>query len=1158
MRKLIPDFIVQKLDLGELNGTMDSYVLNADLIGFTSLTHALMRYSHAGVEVLTDTMNALFTPVLAVIENRGGFVVGFAGDSFTAVFTEGSAMDLLSAAIEIRDLIAHHGKQITEFGEYEMAVRIGVAAADLDWSIVKTEFKSVFWFSGAGIDRAIAAQHRAQENEVMASAELCHETAGSCQFNAIDAQYCIVDSVSLTPLRTFPKTEKLSYAPFLPEVITRFTAAGEFREVLSCFINMADPDPEQIAFIVKSAGEKGGYFNHIDCTDKGWMAYIMFGAPLGYEKTTERAMGFADGVRTKCKENVRIGLTQGKAFAGFTGSRDRAEYTALGMAVNLAARFTMFAAWGEIWFDERIRLDLGDALIYESLGKMDYKGYPRKITVNRLIDRYEPKTHALYSNEFLGRDKELAQLESSCEPLWKGKAAGVSYIYGEAGQGKSRLVYELQQKLGNSVQCVSLLTDSIHRSALNPFSYWIRHQFTDGLAGSIATRRDDFRMHFREFVSRVQAVAGGAKIVKELGRIESVLAGLIGLEWEGSLYANLEPRYRPSVTGFALRSLLEAHCLLGPALLIIEDLHWLDQESEEVLSIITRRKSNLPYKLIITSRPLDDGSLPAIDLDKNIPVTTIVMSGLSVSKVSELMQDLLSEKAEASLVNYVFESSRGNPFIVEQLSQYLLESKHIIMGEAGYRLSIETRELPQGVQALLVARIDRLDTELKRTVQTASILGREIAVEVLSKMIETLEERPEYLNELIIHSQLHEGEKEHIWNPLGKIKYLFNHNLLREAAYDMQLFRQLKKQHLLAAQIMEILYVGDRTQFAQIAGHVDNGGNWERAIEYYNKAGDYERELYHFDLSVKYYDAALQLNRKHRGEWQIETARSLDNIGTASKFKGDLDEALAYHEQALSIRKEILGPKHAETADSYYDIGAIRFSQGDYDQALEYSEHALKIWQEVLKADSVEIAYCLGNIGNVCFRQGDYSLALKYYEEALSVLQRLFGPMHPKTAYTLNNIGGVYSEAGKHVKALEYYEQALYIFKEALGESHPDTASSLNNMGNGYYNQGDYEQALEYYSQALAAFKAALGERHSDVAFELNNIGVLYDRKGETAKAIGYYLQALDIRTEVLGEAHPYTINVAAHLAAAYGQIKDDEKAAEYRAMVELKGQGGA
>lgn len=1152
MRKLIPDFIVDKLKLEQLHGGMETFVLNADLIGFTALTHELMRYSHAGVEVLTDTINAVFTPALSVIESRGGFVTGFAGDAFTAVFTEGSAADALSAAVEIRDLIVHHGKQITEFGEFELAVRIGVAAAGLEWQIIKTEFKSVFWFSGAGIDMAVSAQKQAQVNEVIADLELCKLAADFCKSTPIDKHYCRIDRVDLTPKQAFSKTGKVSYALFLPEVITHFTAEGEFREVLSCFINMAVPDAEQIAFIVQSAEKNGGYFNHIDNTDKGWMAYIMFGAPLGYERTTERAMGFAHEVKTMCKENIRIGLTQGKAFAGFIGSRYRAEYTAVGMAVNLAARFTMLASWGDIYFDERIRLSLGETAESESLGDLEFKGYPHPITVNRLINKYEPKSHGLYPNLFMGREAELAQLVKSCQALKEGKFAGLSYIYGEAGQGKSRLVYELTHKLGDSVQCISLMTDPIHRSALNPFSYWIRNQFTDALTGSIATRTDDFRMHYRKFMLKVQRMPGTESILTELDRIESVLAGLIGLEWEGSVYANLEPRYRPSVTGFALKSLLEAYCLFRPVLLIVEDLHWLDTASEEVLSIITRRESNLPYKLIVTSRPLDDGSHPTIDIDPDITVDIINMNGLGIAEVSEVMQDLFFEKAEPSLVDYVYEASRGNPFIVEQLSQYLLQSQHVVLGQDGYRLSIETRELPAGVQALLVARIDRLDAELKKTVQIASVLGREFAIEVLSEMIEVLEDRSEYLNELIVHSQLYEGEKEHIWNPLGEIKYLFSHNLLRDAAYDMQLQRQLNKQHLLAAEIMELLYVGDKTQFAKIAEHVDLGGNWEKAIEYYNKAGDYERELYHFNLSLKYYGTALLLNRKHRDAHHVELARSFDNVGTACKFNGDLDQALLHHDEALSIRKEVLGLKHPDTADSYYDIGAIHFIQGNYDQALVYSEQALLIWQEVSAADSVEIAYCRNNIGNVRFRQKDYGPALQCYEQALSILQNIFGPMHPQTANALNNIGGVYSEIGEDDKALEYYEQALYIFKEAVGESHPDTASSLNNMGNIYSNKGDFDRALEYYLQALAAFQATLGERHSVVAFELNNIGILYDRKGDIHKAISYYEQAVDIRTEVLGRKHPYTISAAKLLADAYTQLGNEEKAAAYREMVEL------
>ncbi len=1147
MRILIPDFIMTKYRQKQYEGILNAYVLNADLVGFTALTEAMMRHSYSGVEVLIDTIKSMFSPALTAVENRGGFITGFAGDAFTAVFPGGSARNVVSAAFEMRDYIVQNGKKTTEFGEFELGLRIGVSFGKVAWNIINTEVQSAFWFSGEGIILAVGAQEIAQSNEVIADQKLCLEMGSSlCSYVDIDNRHCRIDKIIIAPLKPFPPQSEESYQSFMPDEITSMTTEGEFREVVPCFVNLAEPKKEQVENIICTARNLGGFLSNIEYSDKGWVLYVIFGAPLEYEKTAMRAIEFALEVQAFCGKNIRIGMTRGMVFAGFVGSQNRSEYAALGMAVNLATRFMTQAKWGDVWFDHPIQIAVGKSVAYHSLGDLVFKGYPLPVSTFRLLHKHKNSNPSSYQRRFIGREAELVELEASCRLLKEGKFAGVSYIYGEAGQGKSRLVYELAQKLGEKVLCFYLQTDSIYRSSLNPFAYWIKQQFTTSLTGSIISRREDFRKHWADFTDQVKLVPDSSQICRELERIESVIAGLIGLEWEGSIYANLEPKYRPTVTGFALKSLLEAYCLFKPVILVIEDLQWLDTESEEVIVILTRRASTIPFKLILTARPLDHGKKTILKMDKDVPVEEINLVGLNRQQIALFMKEILHHGVDSKLTEYAFSISQGNPFIVEQFTIYLLESNHLIISGDLYHLKEQTEKLPVEVQSLLIVRMDRLEAELKRTVQTASVLGCEFASIVLCGMLEILENRPEDLNDMIVQSQLHAGEQEHIWNSVNEIRYIFSHSLLRDAAYAMQLKKQLKKLHLLAGQIMEQHYAEDKAKYEEIAFHFDNADDWLTAIKYYTKAGNHEKELFHFDASLKQYLKVLALNQKHQGKRHPDTAVSLNKIGKVYWGKGEYDTALTYFEQALSIREEAFGNLNINTADSINSIATMYYLMVKYDKALELYNQALSIWREVLGSQHPDTASSLNNMGNVYDAKGEYDNALNYYQQALTIRQEVFGIQHPDTAASFNNIGDIYDHQGDYNKALIYYQQALSIRQAVLGSRHPGTAISLNCIADVYSETGEFEKAISYYEQALSIRREILGHRHPETAISLNNIGNVYDNMGEFDKALNCYEQALFIRLVVFGDNHPETAAILNNIGCVYDHKGEYDLALPY------------
>jgi len=955
----------------------------------------------------------------------------------------------------------------------------------------------------------------------------------------LKSHYSILESSLLPDSLTGVTHKCLSQKLFIPEQILGLKTDGEFREVLSCFINLAAPREEHIRKINSLCERYGGYFNNIECSDKGWIGLVLFGAPVAYEKSSLRAVDFAYELRLLLRKRIRIGLSYGSSFTGFIGSGKRGDYTAIGMAVNLAYRYMQQAGWGEIWCDNHIRNKTDNIVHNENLGLLDFKGFPYAIETFRLLSKKGLADVSFYRTAFIGRRSELNKLAAGCESIWQGKFAGVTYIYGEAGQGKSRLIYELQQKLEEKVQCFILKTDSIHRQPLNPFAHWIRQLFTTKMTCSITERRKDFRHNWAEFKKRMKQSNVSTGELQEIERIESIIAGLIGLEWEGSIYANLEPKYRPAVKGFALKTLLETLCLVKPVILVIENLHWLDKESEEALQILSRRAADIPCKMIFTSRPLDEGNYPSLKLDPEVEVDTIYLDGLEQDETNDLMTSILHKDLVPEIVEYVYSLSRGNPFIIEQFSHYLDETDILVAHDDKYRLKGKALELPKGLQTVIVARLDRLEAELRRTIQTASVLGLEFAVDVLSKMIEILEHRPEELNDLIVKSQLHLGEQEHIWHALSEIRYIFSHALLRDTVYNMQLKKQLKKLHLLAGQIMEKLYAEDKTRLSEIARHYQIAEELGKALKYYEKAGDFEKERYYFIPSLKYYNEALEISQKIHDIKSPEIALILKKIGSVHFSNDDYNEALKYFEQALSIRKELYGEGHLHTADSLEDMGLVYHNKGEHDKALRYYEQALRVCKEVLGEKHHDTAVIINDIGILYRDKGDYDNALTCFRKSWSIKKGVLGERHPGTAACLTNIGVVFAYKQNFDEAIKCYEEALSINKESLDKMNPGTAIILNNLCNTYNNKGDYDQALLHIEQAIHIWKNIFGVRHSNTATGIMNMGNVFYYKGDCDRALSCYEQSLSCFKEVFGERHPLVADCLANIGGINCSIGD-------------------
>ncbi len=1144
MHIFLPEFIVENAKDKNYAGKIEASVLSVDLNGFDSLINNLLKSPDNETDSIFEVMNYVFTPLIEVIRNHGGLIAVLTSNSLTAIFPGNNKSGAINAAIQIRDFLRKISRSIKEFGYHSISANIFMVNGCVEWFVLPGDHETVYWFTGPAMEKLVLARSNPRLNQIVMGKNMLDNT--KLQVKRINREFCILEEAEITEEPNLKENSRLVRNSSIFALIRDLEDKGKIQNKLCCYINLSMLIEDHLNTILSLCAQYRGFLSRVDPVDKGWSALMLFDVDEHNDKKRARVVNLAMQLQVLCKENIRISLTSGKVYSGIIETQQYSNVVTAGLPVDLAERLMKKAGWGEIWCDGNVHKLAEVLLDTEEVELLRLEEDSEEIEVWRLYRSNERKEFSHYLTDFIGRNDELEKLERSCNPLWEGENAGITYIYGEAGQGKSRLVHQFKQMLGNRVEFFFLITDSMQQTPLNPFSNWIKSQFTSKIARSLSEYREDFRSQWSEFMQKVEKITHSKQIIKELERIESIIAGMIGLEWEGSVYSDLEPKYRATVKGFAFKSLMEILSMMRPIVLVIDNIQWLDQESEEILMILTRRTTTMPCKVILTSRSLDNGDYPQLKFDNDVKEERIYLGGLDEEQSSELIESILQRDVSPEIVRYVYSLSNGNPLLIEQMTQYLETTGRLEIRNDCFYLKDQSFELPKGLMSAIVSRLNRLGPELKKTVQIASVLGTEFSAQILYEMLETQEKRTDYLNISVVRTQLLLAEQEHIWHATSESTYIFNHSLLCDVVYKMQSRQRLKQLHLLAAQILRTYYSEYKLMLAKVAEHYEKSGEWELAVEFYTQTGDYYKEQCYFIQSLKNFEKALLMLKKTAGDRSLEKAELLSNIATVYYLKGDFDKALDCHQQVLGIREKLLNPKSLEVANSYREISDVYIKKSDHVQGLKYTEKALAIYKEKFDDEKLEIAVCLHNLAAVYKMKNEYTSALEYFQQANQLTCNIYGEEHFHTAKNLTAIGAVYTEIGDIDQAITYHERAKTIYESTIGKRRPQTAISYYNLGINHIFKGKMTKALDYLEQALAIQRDIFGERHSDTSDTVYCISVVYSRLGDIKTSLAYYKEALSINKELFGERHPNTAAILNGIGSMYIKKGDFNKASGY------------
>ncbi len=1164
MKNLIPHFISEQFEKQCFEGNFQAVTMFIDISGFTAMTQALMKNGKEGAEILTEVINRVFTPSIDAIYKYNGFISTFAGDAFTAIFPteKTSVLSAFSSALEINKIFEKIRLQKTKFGNFQLTVKIGLSVGKVDWKIIRSKKQNSYYFRGKAINNCAYSEHNCEQNEIIFDKNFYHEIHKKhdkdIEFSKKTDEFYILNKLNKTVSTNLPEhfetkadSSNSIQEHFIPKSIINLKTRGEFREIISCFISFTETSnfEKRISKIIELTDQFGGYFNKIDFGDKGGVILVLFGAPTGKEKLFKRACDFALAIRNLNFEDfkTRIGLTFGTAFAGFVGSEKRDEYTALGMTVNLSARYIMKAEWNEIFVDRYIFPQTKNNFKIDYISDIKFKGFIEKIPVYKLINKKETIQKSPYQGKLVGREKESQRLGEIIQPIYDGKFGGIVYVDGIAGIGKSRLVNELKEKGERrngkeekvKINWFYMPCDEILRKSFNPIINFFNGYFEQSKSNSNKANKLNFEKKLNNLIKKTES----SKIKNELFRTKSIIGVLVNLYWKNSLYEQLDAKGKYENTLYSVKNFIKAESLQKPVIIELEDGHWIDPDTKKILKILTTNVQSFPFMIISACRFRDDGTefdfgltgveskrinLEYLSKDGSKQLILEKLENLRVVRTQDdnsnkkdekyqkvkthnkLDSTLLSNRNVKSIqtpsipsntINLIYKKSEGNPFFIEQIILYFRENR---LFDDEFNIKTEKFKIPSNINAIIIARIDRLKMELKEVIKIASVLGREFSINILSKM---LMKHP-------IGEQLLEGEKEVIWEALTELKYIFKHALIREAVYEMQLKKELRKLHKLAAEVIEENFKDEiESYYQELVNHFEKAEISEKIMEYLEKAGDYAKENYENENAINFYNRLLQ-----NSNIKFPISKRVDTIlkkGDILKLIGKWKEAEKMFRKALRLSEEIEDKKRI--AYSNGSIGWQLQLQGDYEKAREYFEKQLKISEKL--GNKKEISKAIGNIGIVFSNQGKYTKAIECYEKQLKIGEELRSKKEISKA--VGNMGIVFSNQGNYPKAIKCFEKQYEISEELKNKG--GISKAIGNMGIVYWRQCNYPKAIEYYKKQLK-ISEELGNIRG-ILIAVGNMGSVYRNQSNYSKATECYEKQLKI-CEELGDKSGISIAV--------------------------------
>ena len=814
------------------------------------------------------------------------------------------------------------------------------------------------------------------------------------------------------------------------------TIDGERKMVTALFADikgstelMADLDPEEaraiidpaLRIMVRAARSYEGYVVH----STGDGIYAVFGAPIAYEDHPQRGVYAALEMQKKLREHagrlatlrkptieVRIGINSGEVVMRAVETGGRPEYSSIGHAANLAARLQTLAPAGSIAVSERTRQLVEGYFEMRPLGPATVKG------ISDPIDAYEVTGLGTLRrfqvsmrrglNKFVGREADLQRMRRPLELAMRGEGQIVASV-SEAGTGKSRLLFEFSKTL--PPECKFLEAHSMSHgkaTAWLPVIELLYSYFGITNADDAATRRQKIS-------------ASLAALDPALGDSLPYLLGLLGVIEGPDPLQMMDPRIKRQRTLEGIRQIILAESLRQPVVMVFEDLHWIDEQTQALLDLLAGSIGGARVLLLVTYRPEYRH-----EWSGRSPYLEHRLEPLTGDDAEKLLSALLGDAVELHpLKSFIIERTNGNPFFIEETIHALFEEGALLRnGQIRITKPLSDLRMPATVQGILAERIDRLSARQKELLQILAVIGRKSSIGLIREVASGAKAQLD-----VTLAELEAAEFVYRQRGLIENDYIFKHALTQEVAYNSLLIERRKLLHEKVGQAIESKLddkVGD--QLSQVAHHYSRSDNVSKAIEYLGRAGQQAIQRSVHAEAIGNLRAALRLvealpNSSERVKQEAPLQLALGVSLQAVKGYGSDDVAQAYG-RARVLSEQI--------GDDLQLVAALR-GESLYHTTRANYRTALEVGERLLSLSSANPEYLVEArliTGVVSIYLGKFRSSETHFLEGLALEfpegpSKAFQSAGNSKAYCLAYFGRTLSILGYPDRALEYSNRAV-------------------------------------------------------------------------------------------------------------------------------------
>ncbi|MEE2658886.1 MAG: adenylate/guanylate cyclase domain-containing protein [Candidatus Latescibacterota bacterium] len=865
---------------------------------------------------------------------------------------------------------------------------------------------------------------------------------------------------------------------------------------ISGFTAMSEKlDPEEVSTMMNDcltqmADIVIGYQGHVD-KFIGDCIMALFGAPVAHENDAELAVRAALDmnqaiidynrdlpIKLEKPLTLHTGINTGLVVAGNVGSGQKLEYTVMGDTVNLASRLESTASSGQVFISKYTHNQVKTIFNFSENDPIQVKGKKDPVPVYEVLGLRSAEERrsdlvALSTHELVGRDHEMNLIKKRIDQAFN-KETQVALLKSDAGIGKSRIHKEIETYLTNKdVEVIYGRCHSFRQSS----SYFL---FIEILQDLFGIGSDDVPEAIpQKIVEGLTLLTGetpdilsdeGERAVVFLGHI----MGVEFAEYDIPIGQMTDVDIKQSVLS-GIRWLLEKMARTRPLILVLEDLHFADPESLDVISYLLKSVSNKAMMLLLYLRPEDTSPSSKLSLIARKELgdlyTEIELERFTSDESDRLVRSLLrSEKIPGEILNMVRERADGNPSFIEAIVQALHE-EDVVEVKDGEPLTIlkpiDSIEIPGSIQGLVVSCLDRLPSQQKRLLQWASVIGPVFEHALVEQVAED-QEPAKSLQELIDRKLIFESKS------FPEIEYSFTSVLVQECSYSGLLLKQQREMHVSVAEaIGHIHKIRIDEHFDSLGQHSYKAGDFDQAYEYSVKAGMRAKGMHAPVEAISHLNPAIECVEKAKNPetpiWEVYQA-----IAEVYEVNGDLDLAIEWRGKLASLLKD-----------------------------------------ERQKGD------CLRQVGRIWEKKGDQERSLKMYSEAFEVLEKY--PQSIEMGRTLLNESWVLNRQRQSEQAVAKCRKALELFERH--ESEEDIADAHNNLAVFYEHNGDLDLALEHNEKCRDLLVA--GENSRKLGNAYLSLGYVHSKRKELSEALSCFEQAVETQ-----EAIANRIGVATSLMA--------------------------